>query len=110
MSEDKLIGYAEALATTDKSQLDALDSMQKVNIKLAAAQAFAKAFELNNTNGLYAFNAGVIYYSLYGELDDRYSANRGESAALKAKRDEIAKQEALMLILQLNGLKKLTQF
>jgi hypothetical protein len=94
MSEDKLTGYAEALATTDKSQLDALDSMQKVNIKLAAAQAFGKAFELNNTNGLYAFNAGVIYYSFYSELDDRYAANRGEGAALKAKRDAIAKQEA----------------
>ncbi len=93
MNEDKLTSYAEALATTDKSQLDALDSTQKVAIKLAAAQAFAKAFEMNNTNGLYAFNTGVIYYSLYGELDDRYAANRGEGAALKAKRAEIAKQE-----------------
>ena len=74
MSEDKLITYAEALATTDKAQLDPLDSMQQVSIKLAAAKAFAKASELNTTNGLYAFNTGVIYYSLYGTLDDRYAA------------------------------------
>ena len=52
-----------------------------------------KRTELNDTDGLYAFNTGVIYYSIYGELDDRYYANRGEGAALKAKRAEIAKQE-----------------
>ena len=94
MNEDKLIGYAEAFATNDQDQLSKLDSSQKIAMKLAAAQAFSKAFEMNNTNGLYAFNVGVIYYSIYGELDDRYAANRGESAALKAKRAEIAKQEA----------------
>jgi len=93
MNEDKYIGYGEAFATTDKTQLDPLDSMQKLSLKMAAAQAFSKAFELNNTNGLYAFNSGVIYYSIYGELDDRYSAYRGEAAALKAKRAEIAKME-----------------
>ena len=93
MNEDKYAGYAEAFATTDKAQLDKLDSTQKNALKLAAAQAFSKAFDLNNSNGLYAFNTGVIYYGLYGELDDRYNANRGESAPLKAKRAEIAKQE-----------------
>lgn len=93
MNEDKYAGYAEAFATNDKMQLDKLDSTQKLNLKLAAAQAFSKAFDLNNSNGLYAFNTGVIYYSLYGELDDKYNANRGESAALKAKRTEIGKQE-----------------
>lgn len=94
MSEDKLIGYAEAFATTDKEQLDKLDSTQKIALKVAAAQSFAKAFELNNTNGLYAFNTGVLYYGIYSELDDRYAAYRGESAALKTKRSEIAKEES----------------
>ncbi len=93
MTEDKLLGYAEAFATTDKAQLDALDSTQKIALKKAAAEAFAKAFELNNTNGLYAFNTGVIYYGIYVELDDRYSAYRGESADLKAKRAEVVKEQ-----------------
>jgi hypothetical protein len=94
MNEAKYASYGEAFATTDKEQLDKLDSTQKMNLKFAAAQAFAKAYELNDTAGLYAFNTGVIYYSIYSELDDRYNANRGESAALKTKRSEIAKQEA----------------
>ena len=93
MNEDKYASYGQAFATTDKEQLDKLDSTQKINLKLAAAQAFSKAYSLNDTNGLYAFNTGVIYYSIYSELDDRYNANRGESATLKAKRAEIAKQE-----------------
>jgi hypothetical protein len=93
MNEDKLIGYGEALATNDKTQLNGLDSLQKVSLKLAAADAFSKAFNLNK-NGLYAFNAGVIYYALYSELDDRYSSYRGEGAALKAKRADIAKLES----------------
>jgi hypothetical protein len=92
MNEDKLIGYAEALATNDKTQLSSLDSTQKVAVKSAAADAFGKAFQLNQ-NGLYAFNTGVIYYGIYSDLDDRYHSYAGESAALKAKRAEVAKQE-----------------
>ncbi len=88
MSEEKLIGYAEAFATTDKTQLNALDSTQKIALKKAAAEAFAKAFELNNINGLYAFNTGVLYYGFFGELDDRYSSYRGRSAKSKTKRAE----------------------
>ncbi len=47
MNEDKLIGYGEALATTDKAQLASLDSTQKIALKLGAADAFAKALPLN---------------------------------------------------------------
>ncbi len=93
MNVQKYSSYGEALATTDKAQLDKLDSTQKVNIKLAAAQAFAKSYELDSSNGLYAFNTGVIYYAIYSDLDDKYHANTGEGAALKTKRAAIEKQE-----------------
>ncbi len=93
MNETKYATYGESFATTDKSQLDKLDSIQKMNLKVTAAQAFSKAFDANNTNGLYAFNTGVIYYGIYTDLDDRFNANRGESAALKIKRKEIAAME-----------------
>lgn len=93
MNEDKYASYGQALATNDKDQLDKLDSTQKVNLKIAAAQAFSKAYELDSANGLYAFNTGVIYYGIYSDLDDRYHANQGEGAALKANRAAIGKQE-----------------
>jgi hypothetical protein len=93
LKEDDYITYAEAFAQPDKNQLAQLDSAQQQELKLTAADAFIKAFNLNNNNGLYAFNAGVLYYSFFGILDDQFYNLRGESAALKAKRDAVVKQQ-----------------
>ncbi len=94
LTEDKYINYAETFAGPDKSQLDKLDSLKQIEIKMAAADAFAKAFA-TTPNGLYAFNTGVIKYNMYGILDERYYSYRGETAALKAKRAEIEKDEMI---------------
>lgn len=93
LKEDDYITYAEAFASPDKDKLAKLDSAQQVELKMAAADAFMKAYNINNTNGLYAFNAGVLYYSIFGQLDDRYFNLRGESAALKAQRDAVIKDQ-----------------
>ncbi len=93
LNENAYIGYAEAFASPDKAQQSKLDSAKQVELKLAAADAFKKAFALNNSNGIYAFNAGVLYYNIYSVLDERYYDLRGESADLKAKRDEVGIQE-----------------
>lgn len=86
LNEDKLISYAEVFATPDKEKLDALDSSSKMNLKKLSAEAFGKAFEINNKMGLYAFNTGVVYYGIYSDLDDRYASYRGEGKELVAKR------------------------
>ncbi len=93
LTENKLLSFAEAFAQPEKEQLTDFDSTQQVDLKMLAAEAFGKAFELNGTNGLYAFNSGVLYYNVFSLLDEKYSNNRGEGAALKAKREEIAKEE-----------------
>jgi len=93
LKEDDYITYAEAFATPQKEQLSQMDSTQQVELKTTAADAFAKAFNLNSNNGLYAFNAGVLYYSIFGQLDDRYFNLRGESAALKAQREAVIKEQ-----------------
>lgn len=93
LTEDGYLTYAESFAMPDKAQADKLDSAQQVELKLTAADAFSKAYNLNNKNGLYAFNSGVLYYNVFSTLDDRFFANTGEGAALKAKRDEILKQQ-----------------
>ena len=48
MTEDDYISYAETFATPTKDQLSSFDSVQQSNVKLAAADAFAKAYNLNN--------------------------------------------------------------
>jgi len=93
LKEDDYITYAESFAQPQKAQLDQLDSTQQKEIKLMAADAFMKAYNLNNSNGLYAFNAGVLYYSIFGQLDDQYYNLRGESAALKAQREAVVKDQ-----------------
>ncbi|QEC65920.1 hypothetical protein FRZ67_00860 [Panacibacter ginsenosidivorans] len=93
LTEDGYITYAESFAMPDKAQADKLDSAQQVQLKLTAADAFAKAYNLNNKAGLYAFNTGVLYYNIFSALDDRFYAYTGESPAFKAKRAEIVKEQ-----------------
>lgn len=93
LKEDDYVTFAESFASPDKAQQNALDSAQQVNLKMAAADAFAKAFNLNNAEGLYAFNTGVLYYSTFTTLDDRFYNYTGQSAELKAKRDAIVKEQ-----------------
>ncbi|MEP7317205.1 MAG: hypothetical protein ABI921_00635 [Panacibacter sp.] len=105
LKEDDYLTYAESFASPDKSQLSQLDSIQQVNLKNTAAEAFSKAFNLNN-NGLYAFNAGVLYYNIFGLLDDKYYALRGESADLKTQRDAVVKEQQEMASKSIEWLEK----
>ena len=93
LNEDKLISFAQEFATTDTSRLTGLDSATKMSLKKASAEAFGKAYEMDNTQGLYAFNTGVVYYSIYSALDDRYISYRGAGKDLAAKRSQVEKDE-----------------
>jgi hypothetical protein len=88
-------GYAETFASITKDQLSKIDSAKQVDYKYLAADAYSKGFNLNN-NGLFAFNAGIMYYNVYTTLDDRFYNLRGESAALKAQRSVVEKQEFVL--------------
>lgn len=106
LTEDKLLSFAEAFAQPEEEQLNGFDSLQRIELKMLAADAFGKAFEKNGTNGLYAFNSGVLYYNVFSLLDEKYSSYRGEGAALKAKRDEVAKEEMVYADKSINWLEK----
>ncbi|WP_153798056.1 hypothetical protein [Foetidibacter luteolus] len=89
---EQYLGYADALATAEKAEVDKLDSAQQVEIKNIAAEAFAKAFE-KEPNGIYAYNAGVMYYAQFSVLDEKSYDYRGEGAELKAKREALEKAQ-----------------
>ena len=90
LTEDQLVGYAEAFNDPDK--VKGLDSAQQINVKLLSANIYERLFAIN-PKGLYAFNAGVLNYNIFNVLDDRFYTLRGESAALKAQRTDIQKQQ-----------------
>ncbi len=90
LTEDQLIGYAEAFNDPEKTK--DLDSTQLIDVKVLSADIYKKLFDLS-PKGIYAFNAGVLSYSIFNVLDDRFYTLRGEGAALKAKRTDLQKEQ-----------------
>lgn len=93
LNEEKIVSYAQELATADKDRLEGLDSATKMELKKVSAEAFGTAYNLNSSMGLYAFNAGVVYYGIYDNLSDRYASYRGEGKDLAAKRTAIENEQ-----------------
>jgi hypothetical protein len=105
MGENNYIDYAQSFAAADANQLSNLTAEQKKDLKLLAADAFGKA-HAKKSNGLYAFNAGVLYYSLFGELSDSYYSLKGVTPDILKQKAGIIKQEDEMAIKSINWLEK----
>ncbi len=105
MTADQYTGYGETFAIIPKDALSKMDSAKQVDYKYLAADAYSKAFNLSN-NGLFAFNAGLMYYNIYTVLDDRFYNLRGEAAGLKAQRNVVEKQEFILADSSINWLTK----
>jgi hypothetical protein len=75
LSARKYLLFGQMFSEITKEEKAAIDSAKKAHYEKKSASAYTKAFEKDNTLGLAAFNAGVIYYNEYGILDDRYRAN-----------------------------------
>ena len=91
LTEDQLITYAETFA--NPQQLQSLDSAKQVQYKLTAANIYKRAFDQNPNQGIYAFNAGLLNYNVFNDLEDKHYSLRGEGAGLKAQRAAIEKQQ-----------------
>ncbi len=74
LTERQYLQFGDVLVHV-KDKEKGLDSAQAHAYTLKAADAFKKAYAKNNQNAIAAFNAGVIYYNIYGEYDDKYAAN-----------------------------------
>lgn len=73
----------------EKEKGNTLDSATIVTYNLKGAEAFKKAYALNNQNAIAAFNVGIIYYNIYNEYGDRYAANiRAMQAVNSANADK----------------------
>jgi len=75
LSARKYLLFGQMFSEIMKEEKAVLDSSKKAYYEKKSASAYIKAFEKDNTLGLAAFNAGVIYYNEYSILDDRYRAN-----------------------------------
>ena len=75
LSEKKYLLFGDMFYNLSKEEKDKMDSTTIDKFKHKAAEAFKKAFDKNNQNGLAAFNVGVIHYNDFGIWDDRFRAN-----------------------------------
>jgi hypothetical protein len=115
LTEAQYASYADAFSQPDKGELAKLDSAKQVQVRLAAADAYSKAFisatskgdvqevtigknasstPAANLTGIYAFDAAVLYTGVYQDLADRFFNLKGGDASFKAKRDETEKMQS----------------
>jgi hypothetical protein len=89
MTADEYLNFGAMFANISKEDQKSLDSLKIAGIKRKATDAFKKSYELDNSNGLAAYNAGIMLNNEWNELQEKYRNYIGASPALKAKRDEI---------------------
>jgi len=89
MTEDQYTQIAGTLVSAEKK---IQDSAMLIKVNNTAIDAYQKAFA-KSQNGLYAYNIGILNYNIFNKLDDEFYANRGTTAASKAKRDAIEKRQ-----------------
>jgi tetratricopeptide (TPR) repeat protein len=91
LSSEEYFDFGSMFANINKEDAKDFDSTAIASMKRKAANAFKRAYEMDTTNLLAAYNAGVVTYQEIGQLQDRYESYKGPSAAFKAKREEINK-------------------
>lgn len=76
MTGAKYLQYADVFANVTKEEKENMDSLTQVSYQFKALEAYKKACELDPKDGISHFNAGIIYYNLYGVYEDRMLENR----------------------------------
>ena len=74
LNEQKYLQFGDLFVNVKNKEKD-LDSATQIKYTLKAADAFKKAYQINNANAAAIFNVGVIYYNIFGEYDDQVSTN-----------------------------------
>lgn len=97
--------YAEYFVNIPAEELKKLPAAEQLSVKALAPQAFGKAFNLEK-NGVYAFNAGVLLYQQYSELEDRIAAAGNTGASAKRKQDSIEAKQLQLADMSVEWLEK----
>jgi hypothetical protein len=94
LNEQKYLQFGDLFVNVKNKEKD-LDSAPQIKYTLKAADAFKKAYQINNSNAAAIFNVGVIYYNIFGEYDDQVSTNiRTLRAISTANEEEFAAKKA----------------
>ena len=84
MSGAKYLQYADVFVNIPKDDKAKMDSLTLDQYQHKGLEAFKKAAAKDTTDGIAYFNAGIIYYNIYGVYDDRAIENRKALQELNA--------------------------
>ncbi|MDB5229904.1 MAG: tetratricopeptide repeat domain protein [Chitinophagaceae bacterium] len=101
LSAEQYSGLGQAIA----GGVFKADSAKQSELRLKAADAFKKAYD-KGQSGLDAYNAGVMYYNEFANLDERFSNLRGTAADLKVKREQVEKLQYPLADQSINWMEK----
>lgn len=97
LTANQYLSYGNMFYNMKEEERSGMDSATLANYRKKAEGAFAKGYEKDKTNGLAAFNVGLINYNDWVDLDDAYSANikrMGELNRSKAAEKDPKKKAA----------------
>jgi hypothetical protein len=93
LSVSKYLQFGDMFANLPKDVKEKLDSITLDKYQHRAAEAFSKAAKKDPTDGIAAFNTGVIYYNIFGVFDDRVSNARRTLQELTSNYNDKSKAE-----------------
>ena len=86
LTANKYLHYGDIFANIPKEEKEGLDSAKINEYLQKSADAFKKSNLKNPTDGIAAFNAGVIYYDIFSLQDDNVSSVKRALQELNSNR------------------------
>ena len=86
ISAKRYFQFGDIFANIPKEEKETLDSAKQAEYLQKSADAFKKSNLKNPTDGIAAFNAGVIYYNIFSIQDDKASQIRRALQELNSNR------------------------
>ncbi|MDE3144516.1 MAG: hypothetical protein KGL19_10205 [Bacteroidota bacterium] len=74
LTATKYLHFGDMFVNLSKEDKEGLDSAKILAYQIKGREAFKKAFTLDPSNSIAAFNAGVIHYNDFNTYDDKYRA------------------------------------
>lgn len=110
LTSNQYLAYGNIFYNAKDEETEGMDSVQKASLKKKAEDAFIKAYNKDDTNGIAAFNAGLVNYNEWGTLDDAVISNQRKMRELNSsKSTEKDPKKNTKIIAQVNTLKKVNQ-
>jgi hypothetical protein len=93
LSVGKYLQFGDMFANIPKEAKEKMDSVTLDKYQHKAAEAFSKAAKKDPTDGIAAFNTGIIYYNIFNVYDDRTSNARRALQELTSNYNDKSKLE-----------------